>query len=105
MPPNKKQVPVGLLHRRVSAQELEKQPQAANADSTRDMRTAGNFGSEVMTVPETAAYLKISTRTAYNLARRADFPAFQISPNRIVVSRRGLEEWIEAQLARKKEPV
>lgn len=51
-----------------------------------------------LSVPEAAAVLSISTKVAYELARRADFPSFQISPNRVVVSRAGLEDWIQKQL-------
>lgn len=56
-----------------------------------------------LSVPETAALLGISPKVAYALARRADFPAFSISPNWVVVSRAGLEEWIRQQLDSKGE--
>lgn len=54
----------------------------------------------LISVPEAARLLNVSTRTAYNLAHRAGFPAFKISENRLVVSRTGLEAWIAAQLAK-----
>ncbi len=53
--------------------------------------------SLTLSVPQAAALLGISVRTAYDLARREDFPAFRISENRIVVSRAGLEQWVAAQ--------
>lgn len=54
-----------------------------------------------LSVPEAAMALGVSTKVAYTLARRADFPAFSISPNRVVVSRSGLEKWIQRQLEKK----
>ena len=51
-----------------------------------------------LSVPEAAAMLGISTKVAYTLARRADFPSFKVSPNRVVVSRVGLETWVQQQL-------
>lgn len=54
-----------------------------------------------LSVPEAAAMLGISAKTAYTLARRADFPAFSISPNRVVVSRAGLEAWVQKKLNEK----
>lgn len=51
-----------------------------------------------LSVPETALALGVSTRVAYELVRRADFPAFKISPSRVVVSKAALEEWIQKQL-------
>lgn len=54
-----------------------------------------------LSVPQAAAVLGISTKVAYTLARRADFPAFQISPNRVVVSRAGLEAWVQKQVKNK----
>lgn len=52
----------------------------------------------VLTVPEAAAMLGLSVRSTYTLCRRADFPAIQLTPNRIGVSRAGLERWVEDQL-------
>lgn len=54
-----------------------------------------------ISVPQMAAVLGISTTVAYTLARRADFPAFQISPHRVVVSRAGLEDWVQKQIKKK----
>ena len=45
-----------------------------------------------ISVAEAAKRLGISTRLAYDWARRADFPAFRIG-NRVVVYEKGLEEW------------
>lgn len=36
------------------------------------------FNSEILTVEETAAYLKICRVNAYNLFNREDFPSFRI---------------------------
>lgn len=51
-----------------------------------------------LSIPEAASVLSVSTKVAYELARRADFPSFRISTNRVVVSRAGLEDWIQKQL-------
>lgn len=56
-----------------------------------------NSESLTLSVPQTAALLGVSVRTAYNLVRQKGFPAFRISENRIVVSRAGLEQWVAAQ--------
>lgn len=55
----------------------------------------------VMSVSEAAEQLGVSSRTAYTLAQRADFPAFHVSENRIVVSVAGLDEWVQKQLQAK----
>ena len=52
----------------------------------------------VLTVPEAAAMLGLSVRGTYTLCRRADFPTVRLTPNRIGVSRDGLERWIEKQV-------
>lgn len=57
----------------------------------------------VLTVPEAAAMLSLSVRSTYTLCRRADFPTVHLTENRIGVSRRGLEDWVQAQLDAKKE--
>ena len=46
-----------------------------------------------ISVAEAAKRLGISTRLAYDWARRADFPAFRIG-NRVVIYEKGLEEWV-----------
>lgn len=51
----------------------------------------------VLTVPEAATMLGLSVRGTYTLCRRADFPSIRLTPNRIGVSRAGLEEWIAKQ--------
>lgn len=57
-----------------------------------------NDASLVLTVPEAAAMLGLSVRSTYTLCRRADFPAVRLTPNRIGVSRAGLERWVEEQV-------
>lgn len=57
--------------------------------------------SSVLSVAQTAETLGVSLSTAYTLARRADFPSFHVSPSRIVISRAGLEKWIEEQIGNK----
>ena len=49
-----------------------------------------------MTVKEMAAELHISGPTAYELTEQPDFPSFRIG-QRIIVSRKGLQEWIDRQ--------
>lgn len=53
-------------------------------------------GKLVLSVPETAKILGISIPKAYELTRRADFPAFRIG-RRTLVDRNGLENWVSAQ--------
>lgn len=57
-----------------------------------------NDAPMVLTVPEAAAMLGLSVRGTYTLCRRADFPTVRLTPNRIGVSRAGLERWIEKQV-------
>ncbi len=49
-----------------------------------------------ISVPEAAKLLGISKPKAYELARRADFPAIQLG-GRILVSVAGLQAWLEKQ--------
>ena len=49
-----------------------------------------------LSVHETAKVLGVSVPTAYELARRADFPAFHIG-RRTLVDRTGLRRWIASQ--------
>ena len=49
-----------------------------------------------LSVPETAKILDVSVPTAYELTRRADFPAFRIG-RRTLVDRAGLERWVSLQ--------
>lgn len=51
----------------------------------------------VLTIPEAAELLGLSTRSTYTLAHRDDFPVVHLTPNRIGVSRAGLEAWVAAQ--------
>ena len=45
---------------------------------------------------EAAELIGVSRSEVYKLARTADFPAFKIG-ERVVVSLKGLEAWVEAQ--------
>lgn len=49
-----------------------------------------------LSVDETAAELGVSTKTAYQLCRRADFPTVRIG-HRIRISREGLRTWVRSQ--------
>lgn len=51
----------------------------------------------VLTVPEAATALGLSVRSTYTLCKRADFPTIRLTPNRIGVSRAGLEQWVANQ--------
>lgn len=51
----------------------------------------------VLTVPEAANALGLSVRSTYTLCKRADFPTVRLTPNRIGVSRVGLEQWVANQ--------
>lgn len=53
----------------------------------------------VLTVPEAANALGLSVRSTYTLCKRADFPTIRLTPNRIGVSRVGLEQWVANQAA------
>lgn len=52
----------------------------------------------IISVAQAAVLLGISTRSAYTLCRRKDFPSVRLTPNRIGVSRIGLADWIAAQV-------
>ena len=59
----------------------------------------GNYKDEnqrVLSVPEMASSLGISTNTAYELAHSAGFPAFRVG-KRLLISREGLDAWIQNQ--------
>lgn len=51
-----------------------------------------------LSVADTAELLSISPPTVYELMRRADFPAFKLG-KRTLVSRQGLEAWVQNQAA------
>lgn len=51
-----------------------------------------------LSVTEAAALLGVSRPTVYELLNRDDFPSFRIGSRR-VISRAGLERWVEAQAA------
>ena len=57
-----------------------------------------------ISVTEMARRLGISKPTAYQLARREDFPSFNIG-NRIVVYEAGLEEWVRRHAKKDKREV
>ena len=57
-----------------------------------------------ISVTEMARRLGISKPTAYQLARREDFPSFNIG-NRIVVYEAGLEEWVRRHAQKNKQEV
>lgn len=49
-----------------------------------------------LSVSEAAALLGVSRPTVYELLNRDDFPSFRIGSRR-VISRAGLERWVEQQ--------
>ena len=49
-----------------------------------------------LSVSEAADLLGVSRPTVYTLIHRDDFPAFKIG-RRTVISRSGLEEWVQSQ--------
>ena len=49
-----------------------------------------------LTIKETAEMLGVSLPTAYELAKRKDFPAMRFG-RKILVSRYRLEEWVDSQ--------
>jgi excisionase family DNA binding protein len=53
-----------------------------------------------ISVTEAARLLGLSRPTVYALMRREDFPAFQVGTRRLI-SREGLERWVEAQIGGK----
>lgn len=57
-----------------------------------------------LSVSEAAALLGVSRPTVYELLNRDDFPSFRIGSRR-VISRAGLERWVEAQAAQHGEGV
>ena len=57
-----------------------------------------NVESLTYSIPQAAKVIGVSTRTMYTLANRKDFPAIRITPNRIIVSRAGLEAWVQKQI-------
>lgn len=53
-------------------------------------------GKIAISVPKAAELLSISRPTAYQLARRADFPSFSVG-GRTLVSVQGLVQWVAEQ--------
>lgn len=58
-----------------------------------------NSKSLVYSIPEAAQLMGVSTRTMYTLAHKKGFPCIKLTPNRVVISRAGLEEWIQKQVS------
>lgn len=56
-------------------------------------------GKIAISVPRMAELLSISRPTAYQLARRADFPSFVVG-GRTLVSVQGLVQWVAEQAHR-----
>ena len=52
-----------------------------------------------ISVNEAAKLLGVSRPTLYGLMKNADFPAFKLGGRRLI-SRAGLERWVEAQAQR-----
>lgn len=52
-----------------------------------------------LSVTEAASLLGVSRPTVYQLIRRADFPSFKVGA-RTLISRAGLEAWVERQALR-----
>lgn len=49
-----------------------------------------------LTIPEAAKVLGVGTNKMYELARSAGFPTITVGTRRLI-SRKGLERWVEAQ--------
>ncbi len=47
-----------------------------------------------LTVPEMAAYMRISEPVAYQLIHRADFPAVKVGDRRYIVPKDRLLQWM-----------
>ena len=58
------------------------------------MRT--NTEKLALSAAEAAQLIGVSKPTVYLLCKREDFPSFYVG-GRLLISRRGLEEWIEQQ--------
>jgi excisionase family DNA binding protein len=52
-----------------------------------------------VTVQEAAELLSVSVPTLYDMARSEGFPMFKVG-RRTLISRSGLEEWVNAQTAK-----
>lgn len=64
------------------------------------MKNAITNGQLAISVQEAAELLGVSTPIIYQLANRADFPAVRVG-RRILVHRKGLEEWLERATTQK----
>ena len=52
--------------------------------------------NNVLTVPEAAAYLRVSKPTMYNLINRADFPKVKIG-RKIIIPRTEFMNWLHRE--------
>lgn len=59
----------------------------------------GNAEKMALSVSETATLLGVSRPTVYQLMHCEDFPAFKVG-TRTLISRAGLETWVDTQAAR-----
>lgn len=63
--------------------------------------TSNEVLPDVLCMDDVARYLRVSRSTAYELARRRDFPAIRLGRTRGVrVTREAFLEWLERQQAR-----
>ena len=60
------------------------------------MKTKTEQEKLALSAVEAAALIGISKPSMYLLCKRADFPSFYVG-GRLLISKRGLEEWIEQQ--------
>lgn len=58
-----------------------------------------NLKKLTLSIPEAANLLGVSPPLVYRLVHRVDFPAFKIGC-RTVISRSGLEEWVQKMAER-----
>ncbi|KPJ64513.1 hypothetical protein AMK68_01480 [candidate division KD3-62 bacterium DG_56] len=58
--------------------------------------------SRIMTVSETAAYLRMNRMTIYRLAQEGKIPAFKVGGS-WRFDRQGIDEWIAQQVQRRQE--
>lgn len=50
-----------------------------------------------LTVEELARYLHIGQNVAYRLVKKPGFPAIRVSPRKIIIPVKALEQWMESQ--------
>ena len=49
-----------------------------------------------MTIPEMQSYLRISRKTAYNLAASGKIPTYRISPRKTLVRRTDIDKYVNS---------